>query len=69
MHYEVRYLSGGDEQSVLVDAETAAEAAQLAQVESKSLNAEDAFELVQVQLLDELEEVSHVQPGQEKPAS
>ena len=67
MHYEVRFLSGGVEQTVLIDAETAAEAAQIAQTGSQSPEADTPFELVQVQLLDQLDEVSHVQPGQDQP--
>ncbi len=68
MHYEVRFLSGGEEKTILVDAETAAEAAQSAQraqTDSQAQGSDDAFELVQVQLLDELNEISHVQPGHE----
>ncbi len=67
MHYEVRFLSGGVEQTVLIDADSAAEAAQFAQTGSQSPDSDNAFELVQVQLLDQLDEVSHVQPGQEQP--
>lgn len=53
MHYEVRYLIGGDEQVANIEADSAAEAAQLAQVASHQTDAEAAFELIQVQLLDE----------------
>ncbi|HWV24978.1 MAG TPA: hypothetical protein VNZ58_12375 [Thermomicrobiales bacterium] len=51
MRYEVRFIVDGNEQSQIVDGETAAEAADTV----RNQNSEDGkqFELIQVQLLDE----------------
>ena len=56
MRYEVRYQLDGEEHAEEVDAETAADAAQ--QVNDRHLSADEAFELLQVQLLDEITESS-----------
>ncbi|HWK80095.1 MAG TPA: hypothetical protein VNP95_04985 [Thermomicrobiales bacterium] len=56
MKYEVRYLVNGDEQTAVIDAETAASAAQAAQDELTAEAGEGQFELIQVQLIDEVEE-------------
>lgn len=52
MRYEVRYLVGGDEHTIEVDADDAASAASLAQ--EQYLDSSDTFELIQVHLLDEM---------------
>ena len=56
MKYEVRYLVNGDEQTTVIDAETAAEAVQTAQSDQSAESTEGQFELIQVQLIDEVEE-------------
>ncbi|MGC4191908.1 MAG: hypothetical protein QM589_12220 [Thermomicrobiales bacterium] len=56
MKYEVRYLANGEEQTAIVDAETAAAAAQSAQNELLAEPGDEQFELIQVQLIDEVDE-------------
>lgn len=56
MRYEVRYQLDGEEHAEEVDAETAADAAQ--QVNDRHLSVDEVFELLQVQLLDEITEPS-----------
>jgi hypothetical protein len=56
MKYEVRYLMNGEEQTAVIDAETAASAAQAAQDELVVEPGDSQFELIQVQLIDEVEE-------------
>ncbi|MGB3329513.1 MAG: hypothetical protein WBA46_11195 [Thermomicrobiales bacterium] len=56
MKYEVRYLVNGEEQVAVVDAETAAAAAQAAQGDLVSNIGDEQFELIQVQLIDEVDE-------------
>lgn len=56
MKYEVRYLVAGEEQTAVIDAETAAEAAHTAQDELMAEPGDGQFELIQVQLIDEVEE-------------
>ncbi|MGC4106024.1 MAG: hypothetical protein QM753_06675 [Thermomicrobiales bacterium] len=56
MKYEVRYLASGEEKTAIIDAETAASAAQAAQEELLSEPGDDQFELIQVQLIDEVDE-------------
>lgn len=52
MRYEVRFQIGGEEQSVEVDVDDAATAAQ--SVQEQFLEHSEVFELIQVQLLDEM---------------
>jgi hypothetical protein len=52
MRYEVRYIVDGQEESTVVDVETAAEAAETARQEHASHG--ENFELIQVHLLDDL---------------
>lgn len=52
MKYEVRYIIDGQEDSVVVDVGSAAEAAETARQDHESRG--EAFELIQVHLLDEL---------------
>ena len=52
MNYEVRYIVDGQEDSVVVDVDTAAEAAEKVRQEHASQG--ENFELIQVHLLDEL---------------
>ncbi|MGN6484556.1 MAG: hypothetical protein ACTHMX_09130 [Thermomicrobiales bacterium] len=56
MKYEVRYLMNGEEQTAVIDAETAASAAQAAQDELVVESGDSQFELIQVQLIDEVDE-------------
>lgn len=56
MKYEVRYLVNGEEQIAIVDAETAASAAQEAQGDLVSSIGDGQFELIQVQLIDDVDE-------------
>jgi len=51
MKYEVRYQLGGDEHTILVDAEDAASAAELAQ--SHDPDSQEVFELIQVHFLED----------------
>jgi hypothetical protein len=63
MNYEVRFLIGGSEHMLTIEADSAAEAASLAQSESLSAEPDSNFELIQVQLLDaEHEEPAPVSP-------
>lgn len=52
MRYEVRYQIGGEEHTVEVDVDDAATAAQ--SVQEQFLESHDVFELIQVQLLDDM---------------
>ena len=52
MKYEVRYIIDGEEHTETVDVDTAAEAAET--VKQHHPNPEDSFELIQVQLMDEM---------------
>ena len=54
MRYEVRYQIGGEEHTTEVDVDDAATAA--ATVQEQFSGASDMFELIQVQLLDEMPE-------------
>ncbi len=56
MNYEVRFLVGGTEHTLTIEADSAAEAAQRAQNESQAAETDASFELIQVQLLDAEEE-------------
>ncbi|MGI8643706.1 MAG: hypothetical protein ACR2LS_06270 [Thermomicrobiales bacterium] len=68
MRYDVTYQSGGDQHTVGVDAENAAEAAQM--VQQQHGHNEDLFELISVQLLDELPADHHsTMPGSESTPS
>ncbi len=51
MKYEVRYQRGGDERTILVDAEDAASAAEQAQ--AHEAESQEVFELIQVHFLEE----------------
>ncbi len=51
MKYEVRYQRGGDEHTILVDADDAASAAEQAQVQEAE--SQEVFELIQVHLLED----------------
>ncbi len=51
MKYEVRYQRGGDEHTILVDADDAASAAEQAQV--REAESQEVFELIQVHLLED----------------
>ncbi len=51
MKYEVRYQRGGDEHTILVDADDAASAAEQAQVQEA--DSQEVFELIQVHLLED----------------
>lgn len=51
MKYEVRYQRGGDEQTILVDADDAASAAEQAQL--REAESQEVFELIQVHFLDD----------------
>ena len=53
MKYEVRYQRGGDEHTILVDAEDAASAAELAQTQEG--DSQEVFELIQVHFLEDEE--------------
>lgn len=57
MKYEVRYISDNEERTDIVDGETAAEAA--SQVQKLHSNPDDHFELIQVQLMDEMPETPY----------
>lgn len=64
VQYDVTYQSGGEQQTVGVEAESAAEAAQM--VQQQHGRGEDLFELISVQLLDELPADHHsTMPGSE----
>lgn len=52
MKYEIRYIVDGEEHTETVDVDTAAEAAET--VKQHHPNPEDSFELIQVQLMDEM---------------
>jgi hypothetical protein len=52
MRYEVRYQVGGEEFSAEVDANDAASAASM--VQDENLGSSEVFELIQVQLLDDM---------------
>jgi hypothetical protein len=52
MRYEVRYQVGGEEFSAEVDANDAAMAASM--VQDENLGSPEVFELIQVQLLDDM---------------
>jgi len=54
MRYEVRYQIGGEEHTTEVDVDDAASAA--ATVQEQFIESEEVFELIQVQLLDEMPE-------------
>ena len=54
MRYEVRYQIGGEERTIEVDVDDAATAA--ATVQEQFIGSSDVFELIQVQLLDEMPE-------------
>lgn len=54
-NYEVRYLLNGDEQTDLLHADSAAEALELTQRNAVN-EADDDFELIQVQLIPESED-------------
>lgn len=54
MKYEVRYQVDGDEHATSIDAEDAATAAQA--VQDQYAAGGDTFELIQVQLLDDMPE-------------
>ncbi len=51
MQYDVRFQIAGEDRSQTVEAESAAEAAAL--VQEQFINSSDAFELIQVTLLDD----------------
>jgi hypothetical protein len=55
MIYEVRYIVDGEEFTEVVDVETAAEAADT--VKQHHPNPGDSFELIQVQLMEEVSEM------------
>jgi hypothetical protein len=56
MKYEVRYIVDGEEFTEEVDVETAAEAAET--VKQHHPHPGDSFELIQVQLMDDLTEAT-----------
>lgn len=56
MKYEVRFQLDGEEHAEEVDAETAAEAAQ--RINDRHISSDETFELIQVQLLDEMPETT-----------
>lgn len=51
MKYEVRYQRGGDEHTILVDADDAASAAEQAQFQEAE--SQEVFELIQVHFLED----------------
>ncbi len=51
MRYEVRFQIQGEERQIIVDADDAATAVE--RVQNDHLDADEAFELIQVHLLDE----------------
>ncbi len=53
MKYEVRYQRGGEEHTILVDADDAASAAELAQTHEG--DSQEVFELIQVHFLEDEE--------------
>ena len=53
MKYEVRYQRGGDEHTILIDADDAASAAEQAQTQSHDADSNEVFELIQVHYLEE----------------
>lgn len=57
MKYEVRYIIDNEEHADIVDVETAAEAA--TQVQRNHPNPSEHFELIQVQLLDDMPETPY----------
>lgn len=57
MRYEVRYMNGSEEHTEIVDVETAAEAA--SQVQKHHSDPGENFELIQVQLLDDMPETPY----------
>lgn len=68
MRYEVTFQSGGEQTTAGVEADSAAEAAQTVQLEHG--HGEDLFELISVQLLDELPPDHHsTVPGSEGTSS
>jgi hypothetical protein len=60
MKYEVRFQVGGEEQAEPVEADDAASAAQL--IQERYQSASESFELIQVQLLDDMPEFVPVEP-------
>ncbi len=65
MRYDVRYQVGGEEYSTEVDANDAAMAVSM--VQDEHLSSSEVFELIQVQLLDDMPDT--VQPVPEAPSS
>jgi hypothetical protein len=65
MKYEVRYIIDNNEFTDMVDVDTAAEAAET--VRQNHPNPDDNFELIQVQLMEDLHEESS--EAQEQTAS
>jgi hypothetical protein len=63
MIYEVRYIVDGEEFTETVDVETAAEAADT--VKQHHPNPGESFELIQVQLMEDLHDVDPESPGQD----
>jgi len=53
MKYEVRYIVDNEEHTQLVDVENAADAAEVVRQEHQ--NPGDSFELIQVQLMEEID--------------
>lgn len=62
MRYEVRFQIHGDEQSMLVEAETAATAVE--EVHQRTGMGDEGFELIQVTLVDDLSADERVLTGQ-----
>lgn len=52
MKYEIRYMLNSDERDAIVEGESAAEAVDIVR-NQQQLDTDDAFELIQVSLIDE----------------
>ena len=55
MQYDVRFQIGGDERTEVIEAESAAEAAR--EVQEQFIGSDEVFELIQVHLLEEANEI------------
>lgn len=66
MKYEVRYQRGGDEHTILIDADDAASAAEQAQAHEGE--SQEVFELIQVHLLEEDGANTSLEPTPQSPS-
>jgi hypothetical protein len=66
MKYEVRYQRGGDEHTVLIDADDAASAAEQAQ--ALEADSHEVFELIQVHYLEDEGDKSSLETTPQHPS-